>query len=368
MLFTMSIAPNVDRSPYFDATVADGVASFAIYNHTYMPTNFGDPDGEYDRLINGVAMWDVACERQVELAGPDAGSLARYLTPRDISGTEVGQGKYIPLCNYDGSLINDPVLLKLSNNRYWLSIADSDIQLWVTGIAAERNLDVRISIPDVSPLAVQGPKATNVIADLFGDWVRELKYFWFKEAELDGIPLLVVRSGWSKQGGFELFLRDGRRGVDLWNRVKAAGETYGIGPGAPNDVERIESGLLSYGTDVDAQTNPFEVGLGKYVDFDRADDFIGKPALQRIFSEGIKRRRVGLYLSGEKVEQNPHPYPVTLGDDVVGTLSETVYSPRLKRNIAIALIDAGLDKGETGLTVDTGTDVRNATITGLPFC
>jgi len=368
MSFRMSIAPNVNRSPYFDSAVADGVTSFAVYNHMYMPTNFGDPDGEYDRLINGVAMWDVGCERQVELAGPDAGALAQYLTARDISGIEVGQGKYIPLCDYDGNLINDPILLKLSDNQYWLSIADSDIHLWAKGIAAERNLDVRISEPDVSPLAVQGPKAIDVVVDLFGDWVRELKYFWFREADLDGIPLLVVRSGWSKQGGFELFLRDAKRGTELWNRVKAAGQPYVIGPGAPNDIERIESGLLSYGTDVDEQTNPFEVGLGKYVDLDRGGDFIGKSALQKICSDGIKRRRVGLFLSGDRIDPNPHPYRIQLGDDVVGTLSETVYSPRLKRNIAIALINAEIDKSESGMLVDTGDSVRSATITDLPFC
>lgn len=368
MAFRMSIAPNVNRSPYFDTTVADGVESFAIYNHMYMPTNFGDPDSEYDRLINGVAMWDVACERQVELAGPDAGKLARYLTPRDITGTEVGQGKYIPLCSYDGTLINDPVLLKLSDSKFWLSIADSDIVLWARGIAAERNMDVRVAEPDVSPLAIQGPKATDVVADLFGDWVRDLKYFWFRETDLGGIPLLVVRSGWSKQGGFELFLRDGKRGADLWNRVKAAGKSYGIGPGAPNDVERIESGLLSFGTDVDEHTNPFEVGLGKYVDLARDDDFIGKTALQKILRRGIKRRRVGLFLSGDKIRQNPHPYSVRRGDDIVGTMSETVFSPRIGKNIAIALINAGIDKDETGLHVDTGDDIRGATITDLPFC
>ena len=368
MSFTMSIAPNVNKSPFFDATIADGVASFAIYNHMYMPTNFGDPGGEYDRLINGVVMWDVACERQVELSGPDAGILAQYLTPRNLSGIESGQGKYVPLCAYDGMLINDPILLKLSDTQYWLSIADSDIHLWVGAIAAERNLDVEISQPDVSPLAVQGPKAADVIAELFGDWVRQLKYFWFRETDLDGIPLLVVRSGWSKQGGFELFLRDGSRGMDLWNRVKAAGKSYGIGPGAPNDIERIESGLLSYGTDADEQTNPFEAGLGKYVDLDRDDDFIGKSALQKLFNDGIKRRRVGLLLSGDRIAQNPHPYPVRLDSELVGTLSETVYSPRMQTNIAIALINADVDQDETRLLVDTGYDVREATIAALPFC
>ena len=180
--------------------------------------------------------------------------------------------------------------------------------------------------------------------------------------------MLVVRSGWSKQGGFELFLLDGRWGTELWNRVKAAGQSYGIGPGAPSDVERIESGLLSFGTDADEQTNPFEAGLGQYVDLDRDDEFIGKTALREIVSSGIKRRRVGLILSGDRIEQNPHPYPIRLDDDDVGTLSGTVYSPRLERNIAIALVSVAVGDDGTELLVDTGQEVRTATVTPLPFC
>jgi len=366
--FRICIAPNIRKSPYFAATVADGVQSFSVYNHMYMPGDFGDPDAEYDRLINGVAMWDVAGERQVELAGPDATRLAQYLTTRDLSNAAPGQGMYVPLCDYDGNLINDPVLLKLSDNQYWLSIADSDIALWAKAIAAERKLDVTVSEPDVSPLAIQGPKAVDVIADLFGEWVRDLKYFWFRETDLDGIPLLVVRSGWSKQGGFELFLRDGARGTELWRRVRDAGKPYDIGPGAPNDVERIESGLLSYGTDADERTNPFEVGLGKYVDLQKTDEFIGQAALRKISKEGIQRRQVGLFLSGDNIHPNEHSWPLLQLGNSVGTVTAAVFSPRLNRNIAIALVNADVSTEQSGLIVDTGESVHDATITDLPFC
>lgn len=368
MPFQIAVGPNIRKSPYFDATVVDGVASFSVYNHMFIPAHFGNPEKEYDRLINGVAMWDVAAQRQVELTGPDAGKLAQYMTARDISGAKTGQGKYVPLCDHNGILINDPVLLKLAEDRFWLSIADSDIKMWATAIAAERNFDVEVSEPDVSPLAVQGPQAIEVVASLFGDWVRELKYFWFKETELDGIPLVVARSGWSKQGGFELYLRDGSYGVDLWNRVKAAGKPFDIGPGAPNDVERIESGLLSYGADADTTANPFELGLGEFVNLDRKDDFVGKQALKKIVDDGIRRRRVGLILSGDRITQNEHPCPVTLGGDVAGTMSETVYSPRLDKNIAIAMIRADIDDEQDGLMVDTGNGRRDAVIADLPFC
>lgn len=368
MPFQIAIGPNIRKSPFFDATVADGVASFSVYNHMLIPAHFGDPEGEYDRLTGGVVMWDVAAQRQVQLAGPDAGALAQYLTARDIRDTQRGQCKYVPLCDHDGRLINDPVLLKHADDKFWLSVADSDIALWASATAAERGLDVKVSEPDVSPLAVQGPRATPVIADMFGDWVRDLDYFWFREAELDGIPLIVARSGWSKQGGFELYLQDARRGTDLWNHVKAAGEPYDIGPGAPSDVERIESGLLSYGADADKDANPLELGLAKFVNLDCEDDFVGKAALKKIVADGVRRRRVGLILSGGRVPQNAHPYPVWLDGKKVGTMSERVYSPRLKKNIALALLEADISDDQQGLTVDTGNDPRNATIADLPFC
>ena len=368
MSFQIAIGSNVRKSPYFDATVADGVASFSIYNHMFIPDHHGDPEGEYRALLNNVVMWDVAGERQVEMAGPDAAKLVRYLTPRDVSGIAIGQGKYVPICNHNGILINDPVLQRISDDCFWLSIADSDIGLWASAIAAERGLDVRVSEPDASPMGVQGPRAADVVAKLFGDWVRELKYFWFRKTELDGIPILLARSGWSKQGGFELYLLDGTRGTELWNRVKDAGAFYGIVPGAPSGIERIESGLLSYGADARNGTNPFEVGLGRLVNLDREDDFVGKAALQKILKEGVRRRRVGLVITGHKVSGFTHPRGIYLGEDVVGTATEAVYSPRLDKNIAVALLNSEIAHDEQGLAVDIGEERRPATVSNLPFC
>ncbi|MEQ9333983.1 glycine cleavage T C-terminal barrel domain-containing protein [Thalassobaculum sp.] len=370
MPFQIHVGPNIRKSPYFDATVADGVRSFSVYNHMYIPGNFGDPEGEYRRLLNGVAMWDVGAQRQVEIAGPDAEVLVRYLTTRDLSGTRAGQGRYVPLCNHDGILINDPVLLKLSPTRYWLSIADSDIALWAEGIARERGLDLRVFEPDVSPMAIQGPKARDLARDLFGDWILDLKYFWFREVEFDGIPLVVARSGWSKQGGFELYLMDGTRGSELWGRVKRAGRAYGIGPGAPNDQERLESGLLSYGADARYQqfpANPFELGLGAMVNLDRPDEFVGRTALRQILERGVRRRRVGLFIDGEPVASNGHPLDLTLAGEAVGVVCEVGFSPRLRRSIAIALLDNAVGDDEAGLSVDLGHDRRRASVARLPF-
>ena len=361
-------SPRIRRSPFFDATVAAGVTSFSVYNHMYMPTSFGDPIGEYWRLIRGVAMWDVACERQVELAGPEAGRLAQVLCPRKLDNMKVGQGWYVPVCDHQGVLLNDPILLKLAEDRYWLSIADGDLLLWAKAVAAERSLDVKVTEPDVSPLAVQGPKAIEVIVDLFGDAVRSMRYFRFRETELDGIPLVLARSGWSKQGGFELYLRDGSRGTELWNKIKEAGAPYDIGPGCPNGMERVESGLLSFGGDTDSETNPFEVGMGRYVHLDAPDDAIGIRALREIHAHGAKRQQLGVVLDhGDRMSLFDLHSQVFRGDTPVGQMTTNAWSPRLEKNIGICLIWSGVVPGDT-VTIELPTGKRiGGEMRELPF-
>lgn len=370
MSLGIAIGARVRKSPYFNKTVEDGVTSFSVYNHMYMPTGYGDPSAEYDRLINGVAMWDVAVERQVSLKGRDAEKLARYLTTRDLGALNVGQGRYVPLCDHRGTLINDPVLLPISEDEYWLSIADSDVLLWSRGIAAERGYEVNIHEPDVSPLAIQGPKAVDVVADLFGDWVRDLKYFGHREARLNGIPLHVARSGWSKQGGYELYLQDGLRGGELWDLVKEAGQKYDIGPGTPNYIERLESGLVSYGADTDDFTNPYEVGLGKFVSLEREDEFIGKEALKKIKKEGIKRQFVGYRIEGQPLAAgNQHKWPVKDGEVFVGFVSASAWSPRVKSNIGVGLVETAYSEPGSKVTIQTdlAEGDMQAEVAKLPF-
>ncbi|MEM9104978.1 MAG: glycine cleavage T C-terminal barrel domain-containing protein [Pseudomonadota bacterium] len=354
-------------SPFYKSTIKEGVTSFSVYNHMLMPTGYGHPEAEYWRIINGVSMWDVAVERQVELYGPDAGTLAQILAPRDLSKCVVGQGKYVALCNHAGTLINDPILLKLSDDRYWLSIADSNILLWARAIAAERGLNVTITEPDVSPLAVQGPKGEDVVASIFGDWVRDLKYFWFKEAEIEGIPVAVARSGWSKQGGFEIYLMDRSKGDVLWNIVKEAGAPFDIGPGYPNPHERIESGLLSFGGDNDDATNPFEVRMGGFVNLDVPDDVVGIQALRRIKQEGPKRHQLGAAMEGDTpMEIGFFWYDIVKDGAKVGHLTNHVWSFRLEQNIGFALVSTEVQAGDAVVIHKDGKQVP-ATLTTLPF-
>ena len=369
MIHVFGITPSarLRPSPFYEATLADGVTAFTTYNHMLMPTSFGRPEEEYWRLLNGVSQWDVACERQVQITGPDAARLVQILSPRDLSRSQVGQGKYVALCNHTGVLINDPILLKLDDHRYWFSIADSNIWFWARAIAAERGLDVEVSEPDVSPLAVQGPKAEDVIAAMFGDWVRTLKYFWFRDATVSGIPLTVARSGWSKQGGFELYLRDGAQGTTLWNVVKEAGKPFDIGPGTPNFCERVESGLLSYGGDTDESTNPFEVRLGKYVDLELPDEVIGIEALRRIHAAGPRRHQLGVVLEGEDPTALGFRWHAILKDGLqVGSLTNCVWSYRLKKNIGFALISTRCRAGEQIEILKENRTLRGM-LTELPF-
>jgi glycine cleavage system aminomethyltransferase T len=366
-MFSVFPTARLRPSPFYESAVAEGMTAASIYNRMIMPTSYGDPAAEYWRLINGVSQWDVGVERQVQLKGPDAGKLAQILSPRDLSKCQVGQGKYVPLCNHRGTIINDPILLKLDEDLYWLSIADSDVWFWASAIAAERGLDVQISEPDVSPMALQGPMAEDVVAHVMGDWVRGLKYFWFKETEIEGIPVAVQRSGWSKQGGFEIYLKDGTQGTRLWNIFKEAGQPWGIGPGAPATAERTESGLVSVGGDTDDMTNPFEVRLGKYVDLDVADDVVGIQALRRIKAEGIKRHQLGLVLEGSI----PEPLgfrreDIRLQGKSIGMMTNCVWSPRIHANIGYALVSVDAKVGQT-VEVMRDKGPVSAKLVELPF-
>ncbi|MCQ3806714.1 MAG: hypothetical protein OXB92_11580 [Acidimicrobiaceae bacterium] len=366
--------PRVRKSPYHEATVAAGVSAFTVYNHMYMPISFGDPAEEYRRLTERVALWDVAAQRQIEIVGGDAAAFTQYLSARSLGGLKPGRARYAPICDHEGNLINDPVALCLDDDRFWLSIADSDLGLWAKAVAAERGADVRVFEPDVSPLAIQGPRAEDLAVDLFGaEVVGALGFFHHVGTDLDGIELVLCRSGWSKQSGFELFLTDGSRGAELWDTVMAAGARFGIGPGAPNPAERVESGLLSYGSDNDSTTNPFEAGLGRWVDLDGEHDFIGKAALRRLLERGVERSLVnvsfvdadGSRLAG--VLPLEHPRSARLDGQVVGELRNAVWSPRLGHGIGIALVAVAAAVPGTCLVVEIDGDSFSVVVAPEPF-
>lgn len=371
MTFDMNLVQRgarLRRSPFFDATQRHGAKGYTVYNHMLFPTCFADFEEEYWHLLNHVTLWDVSVERQVEITGPDAFAFTNMLTPRDLSKCAVGQGKYVVITAEDGGIINDPVLLRLGENHFWLALADSDVLLWARGVALRSGLRVTIAEPDVSPLQIQGPKAKDVVQALFGDAATKLRYYWFLETKLDGIPVVVTRTGWTGEVGYEVYLRDGSRGDELWERIMAAGKPHNIRPTGPSDIRRVEAGILNWGADMTAANNVYELGLDYLVDGGKSADYIGREALKRIKAEGVKQMLAGIEIEGLRIEMNAIPWTVAANGSRTGRVTSALYSPRLKRNIGYAMMPLAYSALGTPLTVTIpGIGTRKAKVVPRPF-
>ena len=358
----------IRKSPFFDATVRWGATNFSVYNHMYIPRDFGNPEENFWSLVNDAILCDVAVERQVEVTGPDAAKFVQLLVSRDLSQCAVGQCKYVLLTNAQGGILNDPILLRLAENHFWISLADSDILLWAQGVAVYSGLDVHLCEPDVSPLQLQGPQSGVIMQSLFGEDIADLKYYWLREYDLDGIPLIVSRTGWSSELGYEIYLRDASKGDLLWEKIMAAGQPFGLKPGHTSTIRRIEGGMLSYHADMDINTNPYELGLDRLVDLEADFDFIGKPALQKIRHQGVTRKQVGLIISGPAMTgPNSNFWALEIDGAVVGKITSAVYSPRLQQNIALAMVDANFAALGTEYLVVKADGNETATVVQKPF-
>ena len=359
----------IRKSPFFNATVKWGAKGFSVYNHMYIPRDFGNPEENFWNLVNTAILCDVSVERQVEITGPDAFKFIQLLTPRDLSNLSVGQCKYVLITNNEGGILNDPVLLRLAENHFWLSLADSDILLWAQGVAVNSNLDVNISEPDASPLQLQGPRSMDIMTELFGETIRDLKYYWLKELNLDDIPLVVSRTGWSSELGYEIYLRDGSKGDDLWERIMAAGKNFGLKPGHTSSIRRIEGGMLSYHADADISTIPCELGLDRLINLNGDIEFIGKKALKKIKKEGEKRMQVGLEIACERLKMpNTTFWPlIDKKQNNVGKVTSAVYSPRLEKNIALAMVNIEEASLGNGFQVDINGKFFDCIVVEKPF-
>jgi aminomethyltransferase len=335
----ISIGPRVRKSPYFDATMRCGAAAFTIYNHMYMPTHYGNPVEEYWRLVTDVTLWDVSCQRQIEIIGPDALQFMELLTPRDLSNCPPHKCLYIILSDEHGGTVNDAVLMRLADDQFW----------------------------DVCPLQLQGPKSPQVAYKLFGDAALDLGYYHVVELELAGIPVALSRTGWSGELGYEIYLRDHIHGNELWEMVMDAGKEYNIAPAAPNIIRSIEGGILSYVSDIRPGDNAYTIGLGRLVNLDKKARFIGREALRKIHAEGNHRRLVGIEIDAEPILHNESFWRVLVNDEIVGHVSRCVFSPRLERNIGFANVPAELTEIGTALVVKTPSGPANAVVVNTPW-
>jgi aminomethyltransferase len=363
----ISFGPRVRKSPYFNATLRYGAAAFTIYNHMYMPTSYGNPVDEYWHLVRDVTLWDVSCQRQIEITGPDALQFMELLTPRDLSNCPPNQCLYVILSDHDGGTVNDAVLMRLADDKFWLSPGDGDVILWAQGVAIHSGLDVRIIEADVCPLQLQGPKSPHVAYKLFGDVALELAYYHVVELELQGIPLALSRTGWSGELGYEIYLRDHIHGDMLWEMVMEAGREHNIAPAAPNTIRSIEGGILSYVSDIRSGDSAYTIGLGRLVNLDKKAPFIGREALRRIHQQGRHRRLVGIEIDAAPISHNESFWKVTHNDEIVGHVSRCVFSPRLERNIGFANVPEELTPIGTHLVIETPQGPADASVVKTPW-
>ena len=339
----------IRKSPYFDSTVKWGATGFSVYNHMYIPRDFGSPEQNFWNLIEKAILCDVAVERQVEITGPDAYKFTQLLTPRDLSKLSIGQCKYVLITNNEGGILNDPVLLRLGENHFWLSLADSDVLLWAQGVAVNSGLNVQIKEPDVSPLQLQGPTSGEIMVNLFGAEIKDLKYYWLREYNLDGIPLIVSRTGWSSELGYEIYLRDGSKGNELYEKIMEAGKEFGLQPGHTSSIRRIEGGMLSYHADADINTNPFELGLDRLVNLDSDINFIGKDALKKIKDKPLKKKLELFSLKNNFKPGVPlllHDEPIFKNRKIAGYTTSSNYSFCYSKNVCLAYIDSTIENKE----------------------
>ena len=358
----------IRKSPFFDATVRWGAKDFSVYNHMYIPRDFGDPEQNFWNLINNAILCDVAVERQVQIKGPDASKFVQMMTPRDLSNMQVGQCKYVILINQFGGVLNDPVLLKVEDDCYWFSLADSDILFWAQALNVNKEYDVEITEPDVSPLQLQGPKSKDIMVKIFGNKILELKYYWFKHFQLGNIKLLISRTGWSSEFGYEIFLLNSTEGDELYETLMNEGKDLGLHPGHTSTIRRIEGGMLSYHSDMDINTNPLELGMEKFIDLDGSFNFVGKNALIEIRKSGIHRKQVGLIIDIEPLKgPNTSKWEIISNNKIIGVVTSAVYSPRLKSNIALAMVKKEFSDIGTLLKVNIDNNLVNANIVQKPF-
>jgi aminomethyltransferase len=365
----------IRKSPYFYASRQHGVHRYSVYNHTYHPRHYGDPVGEYWSLVNDVTLWDVGVEKQIQIKGPDAFDLANMLVPRDLTKCAVDQAKYVFITAPDGGILNDPVLLRVAEDEFWLSLADSDVNLYALGIAHALGMNVSVKEIDVAPVQIQGPKAKKVMTNLFGDAVLDVPYYGLMKAKLDGMNVVISRTGYTGEVGYEIYLYEaGANGVKLWNSVLEAGAPVGIRVIGPCHIRRIEGGILAFGADMWYENNPFEVGYhySWMVDLDQEADFIGKTALRRIRDEGVKQRLVGVDIGGDPVGSYVDSemidfFPVFADGRQIGRVTSACHSPRLEKNVGLAMVPIEYTELGTQLQTETPASGRvDATVVEMP--
>jgi aminomethyltransferase len=359
------------RTPYYEATQRYGPKGFTVYNHMYFPIRFDSFENEFDALLNGVTLWDVAVERCLEISGPDGFRFAQLLTPRDLTSCAVGQAKYVLICDSDGGIVNDPVMTRMDEHTFWFALASSDALLFARGLRnAYPQLDVSIQEADVAPLQVQGPRSKDLMVKLLGEEILELRYYFWTEAKIANVPVVITRTGWTSEVGYEVYTTDTSRGNEVYEAIMQAGEEFGIKPTGPSDIRRIEGAIFNWGADMTYENNAYELGLERLVDIDSLSDeaCISAAAYRRLAADGVDRKINGVILDGDAFPAlNNVKWEASIGEERVGKVTSAIYSPRLERNIGYCWLPSDRSHQGQEASVETEWGTRTATVTAMPF-
>lgn len=367
----LNFSRRLRRTPFTSSVEKYGVKGFSVVNHALLPKAFSRSiEEDYWHLRSAVQIWDVGVQRQVEIMGPDASKFVQYMTPRSLEKMKVGNCYYIPLIDENGGMVNDPVLLKHSETHYWLSIADSDVLLWAKGLAVGLKFNVSIKEPDVWPLAIQGPLAKDLLSEVFGDFINDIKFFKFSKIQFEGSTQIIARSGYSKQDGFEIYLQGFDLGERLWELLWEKGEKYNIAPGCPNLIDRIEAGLLSYGNEITLDTSPLEVGMEGFCNSDFSHDFVGKPALRELQEKGVIKKIKGIIFDVPPCPPCTQPWTLFNENKMkIGQITSAVFSPRIRKNIGLGLVNKPFWKNDTNVFIEIpkSKSLAKGIVSSLPF-
>ena len=364
---SISFQPRIRRGAFFEACWDHGCRNFSVYNRTYISSNFSKPLEEYWHVIEHVSLWPVMGERQIQITGIDAKKFVQYLSCRDISNCSINQCKYSLLLNDEAGIICDPIILRLEENKFWISTSDCDLELWIKGVKINSGFNVSIKDANVSLLQIQGPKSSALFSKMFGTDILNLKYYWLTQVKFEGINLVISRTGWSGELGYEIYLSDFEKGSYIFNRILEIGEEFSIAVGSVNQTRRIESGILSWGVDMSQNENPYQVGLGKLVELESKDDFIGKKAAIELSNKKQKKVLVGIKLHSNNKLNNEIHWNIIKGKKNVGKLTSVSFSPRLKSNIGIGIVDYNYSTIGTKFKVEAYNELVESEIVKLPF-
>ena len=364
--FYISKSRRVRSTPFTKKIEEQGVKSYTVYNHMLLPTSFSNVDEEYLHLKKDVQIWDVSVQREIEISGKDAHQLVQLMTCRDLSKSKVGSCYYVPLIDSNGGMVNDPLIYKLEDNIWRVCIADSDVLLYAKGIAAGKKLNVKIFEANIDTLAVQGPKSFKLMEDVFGKEISELKFFKYNFFKFKNNKFLISRSGFSKQGGYEIHVENVKAGLELYDYFFEVGKKYNIKPGAPNHAERIEGGLLSYGNDMLISDNPFECGFEKLVHLNDNVEFIGKDSLKKILKNGIKRKLMGVKINSDTLNLTSVDL-FNKKKQIIGNLRSAAFSPTFKKIVGIAMINKEYCKNNEIFNINLNDNLVDGEVCELPI-